>query len=63
MMMVMNSDAFNRSIQTIHTHSICFIDSKYIFSIHHRPVMKAHVYWDKIPLLEGGVLNDDDHEF
>ncbi len=62
MMVVMTSDAFTRSVQTIHTHSIYFITS-YIYPILHSLAMKAHVYWLKIPLFEEGALNDDDHDF
>ncbi len=57
MMMVMTSDAFNQSIQTIHTLSIYFITGIYIFPIHHCAVMKAHVYWVKIPLFEKGAFH------
>ncbi len=62
MMMIMTSDAFTRSIQTIHTHSIYFIASKYVFSIHHCPVMEALVFLGKIPIAIGDALNDDDHD-
>ncbi len=63
MIIIMNSDAIPRSIQTIHTHSIYFITSKYVSPTHHCPVMKAQVYLGKIPSFEGGVLNDDGHDF
>ncbi len=63
MMIIINSDAFTRSVQTIHSHSIDVIPSKSIFPHHHCPVMKDHVYLGKITSFEGGALNVDDHEF